>query len=104
MTTIKIVERFGPFVSSRGSARELRNEIVGLATSTGERIELDFAGVESISDSFSDELIAVLVKLHGPQWVLDHVRIVNLGAEDRRDVERVVERRAGPVSVALAFG
>jgi hypothetical protein len=87
-----MVERFGSAPSSRAAAAQLRREIQAVAGAE-DSIVLDFAGVESISHSFGDELIAVLVQESGRAWFKEHVRIENLGEDERRDLLQAIALR-----------
>lgn len=89
---ISIVERYGRDVSSRDRARMLREEVEACAYSSPPVI-IDFAGVASVSDSFSDELVAVLVEKRGTGWFRDHVKVVGLGEMERSSLLSVVRRR-----------
>lgn len=51
-----LVVSSGKDLASRGSARRLRASLV-----VGEPVSLDFAGVRTLTQSFADELIGVLV-------------------------------------------
>jgi STAS-like domain of unknown function (DUF4325) len=78
----------GKDLSSRDHARVLRE--TGDATA---RLTFDFAGVRTLSDSFADELLAVLVEARGEDWFREHVKLKNLSADHRRIVLRVVKER-----------
>lgn len=90
-TVIKICDRFGTDVSNRHNARELRFELIRSAASG--RVRVDFSGVESISDSFLDELIAVLIDQRGPTWFRGHVELHQLREEDRASLLHIVTLR-----------
>lgn len=98
MTTISIVQRFGTDVSSRVSAARLREEILRSDLPA----TIDFSRVETVSDSFADELIAVLVERQGKEWFREHIRIVGLAPIDRASVLEVVRRRTSLAAAATA--
>jgi STAS-like domain of unknown function (DUF4325) len=56
----------GAFLGSRFTGKELR-EHVEAALARDTRVGIDFAGVESVTDSFLDELLAMLVVRRGPR-------------------------------------
>lgn len=92
--SVKIAQEFGAYVSSRRGARLLRERLTGMIQDgTLAQAVLDFDGVKSISNSFSDELIAVWVAQHGREWFKDHVRVLNLSNADRHDIQLLVARR-----------
>jgi hypothetical protein len=62
MQTIHLIEQ-GAFLGSRFAGRELREQIEP-ALATG--IALDFAGVQSVTDSFLDEFLGMLIVRRGP--------------------------------------
>jgi hypothetical protein len=93
MTTIKLAKRIGTDISSRRTASIFRAELVSMIASGGGPIELDFADVESVSDSFLDELVAVTVKQFGTQWFREHIRVTNLTADDRASLLQIINRR-----------
>ena len=56
------------FLGSRFRARELREEVERLLARADE-VMLDFTGMKSLTQSFVDELVGVLVLEHGPDVV-----------------------------------
>lgn len=86
--TIEIANRLGSYLSSRGSASKLREEIE--ASNGG---ELDFKDVYSVSDSFADELFAVLVEEHGPDWFAENLKVTGLATDLREVVLRAIALR-----------
>ncbi len=103
MTKIDVPERCGHFLSSRRAARLLREELLGLVASDG-TVQVSFDGVESISNSFADSFLGVLVVEHGWQWLARHVQIDGLDPDGWADLEAVVaartQRRAGGSEVS----
>ncbi len=93
MTTINLAGRFGTDISSRRTASMFRAEVVASIKSGASPVTLDFAGIESVSDSFLDELVGVTVKELGTTWFHDNVRVVNLSADDRESLLRVINQR-----------
>lgn len=93
MTTISLIKH-GTDLSSRATGRALRDEVERLA-GRGE-VVLDFAGVQSASHSFSDELLAVLVEDHGEAWFRNHVRVKNHAPVVRFAILDAIHRRTSP--------
>lgn len=97
---IAIALEGGTDVSGRTLARALRQRV--LAAAEHAPVELDFAGVECASDSFLDELVAVLVAQQGKNWFRQHVTIRNLKSHVRADLlEAVQARLEGKPNVSL---
>jgi hypothetical protein len=85
---IQIAEQIGKCLSSRYVARQLREEI-----EESEGGELNFENVYSVSDSFADELFAVLVESHGPDWFAENVKVSGLTSQVREVVLRTIALR-----------
>lgn len=92
--TIRVAERCGSYLASRRAAGELRAYVVMLleVEKVG-RVELDFAGVESVSNSFADGFIGYLVAERGRGWVDEHLELFGLADDDRADIDAVAEIR-----------
>ncbi len=92
-TTIRIAEEVGTDVSSRRVAARVRKDVVSAVSAGMGPVVVDFSGVRSISNSFADELLAILVARHGRQWFRDHVKVVGLDAYDRDAILRTIAGR-----------
>jgi len=101
MTAINLAKRFGTDISSRRTASILRAELVSMIANGGGPIELDFAKVESVSDSFLDELVGVTVKQFGTHWFRENIRVTNLTADDRASLLQIINRRLHETKPAL---
>ncbi len=98
MNTIRIAE-YGTDLSSRSTGHTLRDEALRLAA-TGP-VLLDFDGVRSVSHSFADESLAVLVESYGEQWFREHIRVVNHSPIVRWSVLDAIHHRiSGPLEAA----
>lgn len=75
---VNFIERFGSDVSSRWRAAELRTEIERAIAGGDSPFTIDFTGVRTVSDSFADEVFAILVVEHGEEWFSRNIRVVNL--------------------------
>ena len=95
MTTYRfqIAHDYGTDLSSRHRAAQLRNTIVEASSHSGATCEVDFAGVRTLSDSFADEVFAVLVAEHGEDWFREHVAVVNLPPRIRTTILETIADR-----------
>lgn len=57
-------------------------------------IELDLKAVQSISESYADELFGILVKEFGVETVLDRMKIINADDYVLESIASVIDRRA----------
>ena len=87
---IPLFDEFGPVLTSRATAEELRHRIEA-AVDHGSTVVLDFAGVEVMSPSFADEIFAKV-----PREFVDDRRIVfdNLNEDLTHLARFVVSGRA----------
>ncbi len=92
ITTFNLATRLGTDLSSRHLGAILRDEACE-AISQGSIAAFDFAGVRTVSDSFSDELLATLVELRGHDWFRQNVRLVNLSASVRTSILEAISNR-----------
>ena len=97
---IDIAASYGRFLSSRRLARELRMEVERLVATGHDPVTVSFEGVESISSSFADGFLGILVVEHGRSWLDRHIHLRGLQPEDRRDIEAILEIRNVRASVA----
>lgn len=66
----------GSDLASRAQAGRLRNKIEH-AISLGKNVAVDLTGVISISESYADELFAVLVLHHGIEWFSSNINLLH---------------------------
>ena len=66
-------------LGTRDSAERLRHVAENAIDNDGRRIQLDFAGVESCSSAFADELIGKMVAKYGFVGFMERVALRNLG-------------------------
>ncbi len=59
----------------------------------GDFVEVDLRQVNSISESYSDELFGVLVAKHGLSTFLNHVKILNAKENILKSIAIVIQRR-----------
>lgn len=93
MITIKVAEELGTHLSSRSLGAKLRSRIES-AVDAGQIVTIDFAGVDTLSESFADEVFAVLDATRGAEWFRKGVRIQGLAGGPRDTVlNAILERR-----------
>ena len=57
-------------------------------------IQVDLKDVQSISESYADELFGILVKEFGVETILDRMKIVNADDYVLESIASVIDRRA----------
>lgn len=72
--TSEILRPDGTDLASRTSARHLRNKAEKIIAS-GNSVTIDLRGVISMSESYADELFAVLVEQHGLGWFTNNIKL-----------------------------
>jgi hypothetical protein len=81
----------GAFFATRHAARQIYDEAVALlGDDDGSRLLLDFAGVEAVTVTFADELVANLVARYGARIV-----VAGMNREVGEAVTVALTRRAG---------
>lgn len=90
MNTIRIAEQ-GSDLSSRSTGRRLRVQTERVASR--DVVVLDFDGVRSVSHSFADELLAVLVAAYGEGWFRNHIRVINHTSSVRSVILDAIQHR-----------
>lgn len=86
--TFKLSTRMGTDISSRRESSILRQEIekaINGSLGTNSIIQLDFEGVRTYAESAADELIGILVSIHGFVWFRVHIEIININ-DSQRDI------------------
>lgn len=91
--TVEIAKTFGTDLSSRQRAATLRLDIATQTAAGITPVTLDFAGVRTVSESFADGAIAVLVAERGEEWFRQNVRLINLTPAVRLSVLEAVDER-----------
>jgi hypothetical protein len=100
--TVEIAKTFGTDLSSRQRAAALRLDITSQTAAGITPVTLDFAGVRTVSESFADGAIAVLVAERGEEWFRQNVRLVNLSPFVRLSVLEAVDERCRSAEAAGA--
>lgn len=92
MNTIIVLKECGSDVSSRFRAAQLREDVIRIVEAAGQA-SLDFSGVRTISESFADELFAVLIYDRGEAWFRTHVKVIGLEPLTRATVLETIAQR-----------
>jgi hypothetical protein len=79
-------------LASRTNAKGYRLEIEK-ALLLDSSVVLDLKGVESISDSFADELFGILALNYGIEYISKNIRITNAKDSVLRDIAQNIDRR-----------
>jgi hypothetical protein len=88
---IRPADELGPVLAGRGLAAALRARVEASLKSEGS-VVIDFAGVESMSPSFADELFAKLPAPHE-----ERVKFEHLSDDLQSLVQFVIEGRSEPL-------
>ena len=89
MATIRVVELTGGAPGNRYSGAQARAAIEG-ALARNDSCAVDFAGIDSVTQSFADEAVGVLVRGRGPD-VLDSLTFLHCVPAVRDVLEFVVD-------------
>lgn len=79
----EIKEMFGSDLSSTELASELRQNILD-DIELGFNVELDFKDVRSITNGWARNVIGVIAKKHGEDFVKNHVLVSNMNKRIRK--------------------
>lgn len=90
------VSDYGRDLASRQRARDLRQSVFAAGTA-----RLDFEGVRSVSHSFADELLGVIVAERGLDWLRLNIELANAAPAVRDSIEDAVGRRLSKQSSAV---
>ena len=96
--TNKNLEHFSPIgrdLASRASAKSLRFK-AEQAVSNGKIAVIDLTHVASISESYADELFAVLVEDHGLEWFSSNIQVLHHATDSigvLRSIATAIRRR-----------
>lgn len=97
MATLRFSTSGTKYLGSRYTAKHYRDEILRAVQAGDQPIILDFSGIESVTDSFTDELLGALIATADMQ-ILPLLRFKGCSAAVRTAIEtllaEVVERRA----------
>ena len=77
------------FAGSRGSG-ELVREKMKPALDDGVDVTLDFTGIESITQSFADEIVGIFVRAFGIDYIKDSLRLNNANDSIKKTLNFVI--------------
>jgi hypothetical protein len=98
MNTVLNYELPRGFLASRKLAIPHRHQIEqAFINENVMKIEIDLSGVESISESYADEIFGVLVDEFGFEDVLNKIQIMNAKKYVLENIAIVIDRRANEV-------
>lgn len=83
----------GPALASRSTAAPVREQLLADIHRQG-HVVVDLQKVDSISESYADELFGVLVQEYGLEWFLDHIELRNADEYVLRSVAVALRRRS----------
>ena len=73
------------FAGSRISGEKIRNIIVEDIKRSDDGVTLDFALIEMITQSFGDEILGILTRMEGIDYIRRNIRLVN-HSDDIKDI------------------
>jgi|SRR5690606_4007312 len=83
----------GTDLASRNLAAKQRREILSRMKGQ-QKFVIDLRNVQSVSESFADELFGVMVLERGSKFVTSHVKIVNASDSVLRSIAIAIQRRS----------
>ncbi len=89
---IKIKDMFPnvSFIGTRPSGEKVR-EIMENAFDAGNTVTLDFEGIEGITQGFGDEVIGIITRCYGRDFIKNNVKAINYNDEIREVLNWVVD-------------
>jgi hypothetical protein len=80
-------------LASRSQAIIARQEIEGLLFADNTKLHIDLSEVDSISESYSDEVFGVLVLRHGSEHLFKCIQLDNAKQHILASIATVIQRR-----------
>lgn len=77
------------FAGSRGSGEIIREKMKPVLDKA-EGITLDFTGIESITQSFADEIVGIFVRAFGISYIKDSLRLNNANDSIKQTLNFVI--------------
>ena len=90
---IHLASEAGTDLSSRQVAVRFRDLIIHAVDGQSSLIRVDLKDVRSLSDSFADELFAVLVERRGLDWFKQWIRVEAVLPDVRLTILETIDRR-----------
>jgi hypothetical protein len=90
-TVVDVKKEIGgfDFAGSRGSAQIIREKIKPLLDKN-EKVMLDFKGIDTITQSFADEIFGVFVRAFGIEYIKNRLLIQNYNDAIKTTINFVV--------------
>jgi len=92
MAVVRIVDFIenSDFSGSRKSGEQIREDIeVKLQDDTG--VTLDFAQINMITQSFGDEIVGILTRINGIEFIKKNIRLVNYNDDIKSILNYVIK-------------
>lgn len=86
------LKEIGTILGLRKAGKNCR-ENIEKAVSSGEAVIIDFEGVESLSSSFADELIAKLYKEYGQEKFITYIKFENINDYMKKIINSTIRDR-----------
>ena len=90
MRVVRILERASSFAEDKDIAASIRDVDLKPTLEAGEKVRIDFRGVDGATQSFVHAMISELIRTAGPR-VLDKMEFKSCNATIRSVIEIVVE-------------
>ncbi|RYF52244.1 MAG: DUF4325 domain-containing protein [Cytophagaceae bacterium] len=90
------VADLGSDLSSRAIARQFRDLYLPIRQPEAFPVELSFKGVQTATQSFLDELLAVVIQQKGPQWFRENVVLTHMSNAIALNLIEAASYRVGP--------
>ena len=78
------------FAGSRQSGEKIREKIVQNIEAREDGVTLDFAQIKMITQSFGDELLGILTRGYGIEYIKKNIRLVNETEEIKNILNYVI--------------
>lgn len=90
MTSIQLKPRTGVFAENKDTARDIRIDMLMPILARGDKITIDFSGVDGTTQSFVHALISELFRIYGSN-VLERIRFKNCNGTVKKIITIVTE-------------
>ncbi|MFA6760662.1 MAG: STAS-like domain-containing protein [Sulfuricurvum sp.] len=77
------------FAGSRGSGEKIREKMKPVLDRK-ESLTLDFGGIDSITQSFADEIVGIFVRAFGIEYIKDFLRLNNANESIKHTLNFVI--------------
>ena len=90
----------GEYLGTRQLGERVRNQLLPLIQDN-EKVELDFSGVEVVSNSFADECLAKLLLLMSLEELKQHTTFTGVNDLARKNIAIAFRRRLNALKVII---